>query len=117
MKQTNDKNGGGGARAIQTVHIRDYVNSKFLSLSEEGVAYWFLGFVVLLIGAGLLLVMTTPIVNSVTDVMNGMIADGDISEQTVSAYTWGIGWFAAVPLILLIGLFIGAILKGQEERR
>ena len=112
------KNDDDDARAIQTVHIRDYVNSKFLSLSEEGVAYWFLGFVVLLIGARLLLVMTTPIVNSVTDVMNGMIADGDISEQTVSAYnTWGIGRFAAVPLILLIGIFIGAILKGQEERR
>lgn len=95
-------------------------NLKFLNPreeSEEAVAYWFLGFVVLLIAGGLLLVVTTPVINGVTDEANMMIDAGMISEQTASSYSWGLAWFGAIPLILLIGLFIGAIIKGQEDRR
>jgi cell division protein FtsX len=113
----DDKNVGGGACAIQIVHNRECANSKNPFLSEEGVAYWFLGFVVLLIGAGLLIVVTTPIMNGVSDQMDIMVGDGLISEQTINAYTWSLGLYAAIPLILLIGLFIGAIIKGLEVRR
>lgn len=83
---------------------------------EEGIAYGLVAVLMFLAMASLIFICLIPVMNNITGVTNDMAADGDIGIQTMGAMEWGIGWFAAIPVLALLGIMAWACIRSLEER-
>lgn len=83
-------------------------------LDDQAVAYsWVLVLAVILIFA-FVLAFVVPMINPIIDVMNGMISDGDMSQQTVDAFNWQLTLLFGAPALLLIGFFVYIVQRSIE---
>lgn len=90
------------------------VNKNANLLGDEAVAYaWVLVLAAILIFAFALAFMV-PMINPIIDVMNGMITDGDMSQQTVDAFNMQLALLFGVPALLLIGFFVYIVQRSIE---
>jgi len=87
---------------------------KAKPLGDEAVAYaWILVLAAILIFA-FVLAFVVPMINPIIDVMNGMITDGDMSQQTVDAFNMQLALLFGVPALLLIGFFVYMVQRSIE---
>lgn len=92
-------------------------NKKAKPLGDEAVAYaWVLILAAILIFA-FVLAFVVPMINPIIDVMNGMITDGDMSQQTVDAFNMQLALLFGVPALLLIGFFVYIVQRSIEVSR
>lgn len=84
--------------------------------NEEGIAYGLVAVLMFLVMASLIFICFTPMMNSIIGVTNDMAADGDIGIQTMGAMEWGLGLFAAIPILALLGIMAWAYIRALEER-
>lgn len=86
--------------------------------NESGIAYGFVGVIILLMGAAVMWMMFIPFINGMTDQLNVMGADGQVSQQTFAAFSLGITMYQYGPpvFILLVALYF-AIVRALERRK
>jgi len=84
--------------------------------NEEAIAYAFFMIVTLLIlGAATWMAMSYGF-NLIMTPVNAQIAEGTMSTQTAAPIAFGMQILAAVPVFLLVGVFIWAILASVNKR-
>ena len=83
--------------------------------NDEGIAYGLIA-VVMFIGMGaLIFICFTPAMNGVIEAANSLIGDGEVGVQTAGAVEWSLGWFAAIPIIGLLGIGYWSYIRALEE--
>lgn len=104
------------SRVRGPIKLTLYIKNRFsrCSLGEEGVAYSWVLIVALLVVFGVLFALFMPMMNPFLDVVNNMIVDGDLSQQTADHFNFQLALIIACPAILLIGLFIYMVQRSIE---
>lgn len=89
----------------------DFVQKYNHGLIEDtkGVSYPLFTIILTLIIGTCCWIMLIPAINIVSVAMNGCIADGTLSVQTVAAYNFNLNLFKILPLFMVLGLFLYAI--------
>lgn len=83
--------------------------------NDEGIAYGLIAVVMFIGMVALILICFTPAMNGVIEAANDLIGDGKVGVQTAGAVEWGLGWFAAIPLIALLGIGYWSYIRALEE--
>ena len=65
----------------------------------------------------IMIIIRAPVVNQVTEVVNDIIDYEYLSVETVDAIGWAIEIITAVPIFVLIAIFLWLLVRGLEERR
>jgi hypothetical protein len=85
-------------------------------LNDEAIAYsWFMLLVLLILGALTWMVVSMGF-NEVMVPVNERITNGEMSVQTAGPITFGMGVLGSVPIFLIIGALIWAVLAGVDRR-
>ena len=89
------------------------MNKKFDN--ESGVAYvWFMILALLILGA-LMWMSLSYTFNLLLIPINGMIANGTMSTQTADPIAFNMGLMGSVPIFLIIGSLVWAILAAVNR--
>ena len=89
-----------------------------LANREDGIAYGFIAIMVFLIGGGLLYVFMQPMINPLTQAVNGQVTQGHLSIQTVNAYSWSETMFRyGIPIAMLVGAVLFAVVRALYRRK
>jgi hypothetical protein len=85
---------------------------------ESGIAYGFVGVIMLLVVGALVWMMFIPFANGLTDEMNDRAATGDVSAQTFVAFGLALDMYRYGPpvFILLLALYFG-IVRALERKK
>lgn len=103
-----------------------YKNQNFLSRpqaaedeksmkNDEGIAYGLIAVVMFIGMVALIFICFTPALNGVIGAANDLIGDGKVGVQTAGAVEWSLGWFAAIPIIGLLGIGYWSYIRALEE--
>jgi hypothetical protein len=83
--------------------------------NDEGIAYGLIAVVMFIGMVALIFICFTPAMNGVIEAANALIGDGKVGVQTAGAVEWSLGWFAAIPIIGLLGIGYWAYIRALEE--
>ena len=83
--------------------------------NDEGIAYGLVAVIAFIVIGSLLWVCFTPAINGLIDASNAYTAEGMVGVQTAGAMKWSLAWFAAIPVLGLIGIAIWAYIRALEE--
>lgn len=83
--------------------------------NESGVAYTFFMILALLILGGLVWMGVSMGFNQVMIPINERIASGQMSSQTADPIAYNMGLLSAVPIFLLIGVLIWAVMASVNK--
>lgn len=83
---------------------------------EEAIAYGIFVLFAFLILGGIILILLVPGFNGVLVGTNTFIDKGMVGERTASAISWNTTIFGFVGGITLIGAFLWAIVRANQER-
>jgi len=84
--------------------------------NESGVAYAFYMILVLLITGSIVWMTISYGFNLVMIPINDRISDGVMSQQTAGPITFGMSVLGAIPVFLLVGTLIWAVLAAVNKR-
>ncbi len=85
--------------------------------NDDGIAYGLIAVAVFIAGVALIYLTFTPMMNAAIGEANALIGEGHIGAQTAGAMGWSLGWFGAIPIIALLGIFVWAYVRALEEDR
>lgn len=84
--------------------------------NEEAIAYvWFMIVALLILGSLVWMAMSMGF-NQMLIPINERIADDQMSTQTHGALSFNLAVFAAVPILLIVGSLIYAVMAGVNKR-
>jgi hypothetical protein len=104
------------SRANGSIKLTMYSTKRFsvFPLGDEGMAYSWVMVVAALVIFGVLFALLMPMINPFLDVVNGMITDGDLSQQTADHFNFHLVLLIGCPAILLIGFFVYLVQRSIE---
>jgi hypothetical protein len=100
---------------LETLFFPDRGRSEVKMKNDEGIAYGLIAVVMFIGMVALILICFTPAMNGVIGAANDLIEDGKVGVQTAGAVEWGLGWFAAIPIIGLLGIGYWSYIRALEE--
>jgi hypothetical protein len=84
--------------------------------NDSGIAYAFFMVIALLIIGSIMWMAMSSSFNTFLGPINDRITSGQMSTQTAGPIRFGISLLEAVPIFLLIGVFIYVVLAGVNKR-
>lgn len=88
---------------------------RFGFQNADGIAYSWLGFLFLVLGAGGLLVLVSPIANELVNVRNMLVEAGIISAQTSATFEFQLMLLGGAPAIALLVFGAWMVIKANEK--
>jgi hypothetical protein len=87
-------------------------------LNEEGIAYQILSIGVGFVGAAIVLIVFSPVLQFFNNFANSLIGSSTItiSAQTMGTFGFILGMFAMAPVIIIGGFLIGGYLDAVAEK-
>lgn len=86
------------------------------SFDDSGIAYGIGVLMIFLVVATALFNAFAPIINGVVDHHNTQVAAGDVSEQRKNSTAWNVTMWQTLPIWMLLGGLVWAVVRALEAR-